>query len=82
MRHLQHLDSSYDHAGPRRCGDGCPRCGWPDSEPYEVVSRHQTSDGLVVWTRCVCGALQLRLGQAVGAEPIARGRPRGGRGAA
>ena len=28
---------------------------------FEIVSRHRTSSGVVVYTRCVCGALQVRL---------------------
>jgi hypothetical protein len=35
----------------------CPSCGWPTSEVYELVSRHQTSEGEVVYSRCPCGRL-------------------------
>lgn len=38
----------------------CRHCGWPDSEPYEVVSRHATTEGVIVYTRCVCGVLHVR----------------------
>lgn len=38
----------------------CAYCGWPEAEPYEVVSRHDTSEGTVVYTRCACGRLQVR----------------------
>lgn len=38
----------------------CASCGWPLSDPYEIVSRHRTSEGLIVYTRCVCGRLQVR----------------------
>ncbi|MFD0776256.1 hypothetical protein ACFQZ2_20170 [Streptomonospora algeriensis] len=38
----------------------CPDCGWPESEIYQVVSRHLTSTGMVVYTRCACGRLQVR----------------------
>ena len=40
--------------------DKCRRCGWPESEPYETVSRHLTSTGMIVYTRCFCGLLQVR----------------------
>lgn len=43
------------------CVPRCPNCGWPQREPYEIVSRHRTSSGVVVYTRCMCGALQVRL---------------------
>ncbi|GAA1771726.1 hypothetical protein [Streptomonospora arabica] len=38
----------------------CPDCGWPEEEIYQVVSRHPTSTGMVVYTRCACGRLQVR----------------------
>jgi hypothetical protein len=38
----------------------CPRCGWPESDPYEQVSRHVTSTGVVTYTRCFCGRLLVR----------------------
>ncbi|WP_157036251.1 hypothetical protein [Streptomonospora alba] len=38
----------------------CPDCGWPESEIYQVVSRHLTSTGMVLYTRCACGRLQVR----------------------
>ncbi|HEY7486710.1 MAG TPA: hypothetical protein VH912_19775 [Streptosporangiaceae bacterium] len=38
----------------------CRRCGWPEDQPYETVSRHLTSTGVIVYTRCVCGLLQVR----------------------
>ncbi|WP_433462308.1 hypothetical protein [Spirillospora sp. CA-128828] len=28
---------------------------------YEVLSRHLTSDGVVTYTRCACGRLQMRV---------------------
>jgi hypothetical protein len=40
--------------------DDCPHCGWPENETYEVMSRHLTSDGVVSYTRCVCGEVQVR----------------------
>lgn len=39
----------------------CRHCGWPQSEVYEVLSRHLTSEGLVTYTRCVCGVVQMRV---------------------
>ncbi|WP_344598651.1 hypothetical protein [Actinomadura vinacea] len=41
--------------------DECPRCGWPQSDVYEVLSRHLTSEGVVTYTRCACGAVQMRV---------------------
>ena len=56
--------------------DGCPNCGWPDGVFYEVVSRHQTSTGVIVYGRCVCGALQVRQNAAPGqTRLLARGNP-------
>ncbi|MFI0483289.1 hypothetical protein [Actinomadura sp. 9N215] len=39
----------------------CPRCGWPESQVYEVLSRHLTSEGVVTYTRCACGEVQVRV---------------------
>ncbi|TDD71837.1 hypothetical protein [Actinomadura rubrisoli] len=39
----------------------CPRCGWPVTEAYEVLSRHLTSEGVVSYTRCACGEVQVRV---------------------
>lgn len=39
----------------------CPRCGWPEAETYEVLSRHLTSQGVVTYTRCACGGVQVRV---------------------
>ncbi|MFC4565353.1 hypothetical protein ACFO4E_26150 [Nocardiopsis mangrovi] len=41
-------------------GTTCPGCGWPDSEVFEVVSRHMVSTGMMVYTRCPCGRLRAR----------------------
>jgi hypothetical protein len=56
----------------------CRRCGWPESEPYETVSRHLTSTGMIVYTRCACGLLQVRSYPIAGRRPglIARGARR------
>ncbi|MGW1024581.1 hypothetical protein ACWD4J_12870 [Streptomyces sp. NPDC002577] len=59
----------------------CPHCGWPETQPYEVVSRHATTQGLTVWTRCACGSLQVRVVRHpdraghTDARIVARGRP-------
>lgn len=50
--------------------DRCPRCGWDQRDPYEIVSRHPTSAGVVVYTRCACGLLSTWLSPA----PSAAGR--------
>lgn len=41
--------------GPGRCAD----CGWPLAEPVRVASRHRTTEGVVVYARCVCGRLRV-----------------------
>ncbi|MBV2365666.1 hypothetical protein ACFPZ0_14875 [Streptomonospora nanhaiensis] len=38
----------------------CPDCGWPEADVYQVVSRHPTSTGMLLYTRCACGRLQVR----------------------
>ncbi|GAA5146280.1 hypothetical protein GCM10023321_05500 [Pseudonocardia eucalypti] len=50
----------------------CRRCGWPEAEPFEIVSRHETAEGIVVYTRCACGRLQVRRDGP--AEPVLVGR--------
>jgi RNase P subunit RPR2 len=37
----------------------CADCGWPLAQPVEVVSRHATSTGTVVYGRCACGTLHM-----------------------
>ncbi|GAA2139020.1 hypothetical protein GALLR39Z86_43850 [Glycomyces algeriensis] len=39
------------------------------------MSRHHTSEGVVVWTRCVCGAVRARLHRLGPAEPVAFADP-------
>ncbi|MBE1463536.1 hypothetical protein [Kibdelosporangium phytohabitans] len=53
----------------------CPHCGWPDSEPCSVLSRHVTPEGQTVRTRCACGSLQVRLITSAGAHVVSRSRP-------
>ncbi|WP_285617750.1 hypothetical protein [Actinoallomurus iriomotensis] len=36
----------------------CHRCGSPQEPPYTVVSRHLTSEGVLLYTRCACGAVR------------------------
>jgi hypothetical protein len=43
---------------------------------YEVLSRHLTSEGVVTYSRCACGRLQMRV-QRFEADPAAAGRDRG-----
>ena len=52
----------------------CPHCGHPDTQPGEVVSRHRTSTGETVWTRCGCGSLQVRVLDNAGERVAARGK--------
>ncbi|TDB81516.1 hypothetical protein E1264_32645 [Actinomadura sp. KC216] len=60
----------------------CPRCGWPESEAYEVLSRHLTSEGVVTYTRCACGEVQVRVRrfEPGRAAPMHRTRPSGASG--
>lgn len=55
----------------------CGGCGHPQSDPAETVSTHATSEGLVTYTRCGCGALQIRLARWDSSPPrvVAEGRP-------
>ncbi|SNS46670.1 hypothetical protein SAMN05443665_1004170 [Actinomadura meyerae] len=52
----------------------CPRCGWPESDVYEVLSRHLTSEGVVTYTRCACGRLQMRVQRFEAGAVVAAGR--------
>lgn len=54
--------------------DRCPDCGWDQRDPYEIVSRHRTSAGLIVYTRCACGRLSswLQPNPTVAARLVAR----------
>lgn len=36
-------------------------CRLPYMNENTVVSRHVTSDGVVIWTRCACGRLRMDL---------------------
>lgn len=53
----------------------CPYCGWPDAQPFQVVSRHRTGAGQTVWTRCSCGSVQVRVIDAAGVRITSRSRP-------
>ncbi|MGH3647169.1 MAG: hypothetical protein ACRDTM_08330 [Micromonosporaceae bacterium] len=44
-------------------------------EPYEVVSRHTTSEGVLVYVRTPDGGLQARLHRWSGGEQVVTGRP-------
>ncbi|TDC52675.1 hypothetical protein E1281_18855 [Actinomadura sp. KC345] len=52
----------------------CPCCGWPESQVYEVLSRHLTSEGVVTYTRCACGEPQVRVQPFGPGEVVAAGR--------
>jgi hypothetical protein len=41
---------------------------------YEVLSRHLTSEGVVSYTRCACGRLQMRVQRFEPAPVVAAGR--------
>lgn len=53
----------------------CPHCGWPDAQPFQVLSRHRTGAGLTVWSRCACGSTQVREIGVAGTRILTRGRP-------
>jgi hypothetical protein len=54
----------------------CPFCGWPEAELFDVASRHRTTEGQTVWTRCACGSLQMRVLGRTGSRIVARSRGR------
>jgi hypothetical protein len=49
----------------RSAAETCQTCGWPIAEPYQIVSRHLTSEGVITWSRCACGRLQAHRGTSV-----------------
>lgn len=53
----------------------CPYCGWPDADPFAVVSRHSTPEGMTVWSRCSCGSLQVRVIDDCRSRIVSRSRP-------
>jgi hypothetical protein len=59
----------------RIADDTCPRCGWPTAEPFQVVSRHVTSEGTITWSRCACGRLQVHRGGALVLRSTVTARP-------
>ena len=68
--------TAHTPAHDRPVADACPHCGWPDrADPFQVVSRHATSGGHTVWTRCGCGSLQMRTVDARGMRVVSRSRP-------
>lgn len=78
-RSMENTTTSFTYPFPARRGSGtdsalCPYCGRPDAEPFEIVSRHRTSTGQTVWTRCACGSLQMRVYDRAGGSVVARGR--------
>jgi hypothetical protein len=58
-----------------RIADTCPCCGWPIAEPFQVVSRHVTSEGTITWSRCACGRLQVHRGSALVLRSTGTARP-------
>ena len=52
----------------------CPFCGWPEDDLFDLASQHRTTEGQTVWTRCVCGSLQMRVVGATGSRIVARSR--------
>ncbi|MEV3938084.1 hypothetical protein AB0K52_19145 [Glycomyces sp. NPDC049804] len=61
--------------GDRAGAATCWACGWTDDGNEAVVSRHRTSEGEIVWTRCVCGAVRARLHRFGPAEAVACADP-------
>ncbi|MEU8894178.1 hypothetical protein [Streptomyces sp. NPDC048442] len=51
----------------------CTYCG-TDGDTFDVISRHRTSEGITVWLRCSCGALQARVVSRAGTQIVACGR--------
>lgn len=41
--------------------DHCEHCAWALSEAYATLSWHRTSQGMVGYTRCLCGLFRVRL---------------------
>jgi hypothetical protein len=58
-----------------RIANTCPCCGWPTAEPFQVVSRHVTSEGMITWSRCACGRLQVHRGGALVLRATGTARP-------
>jgi hypothetical protein len=54
--------------------ESCPACAWPVSDVYEVISRHLTSEGVVTYSRCACGEVQVRF-QPYGSAEFLQPRP-------
>lgn len=51
----------------------CATCGWPSDEPYEVVSRHPVTEGVIVYSRCACGVLRVWLHRTQGTSRLVVG---------
>lgn len=60
---------AHDDRKDRRCAT----CGWPLRDPYEVVSRHPVTEGVVVYSRCACGVLRVWLQRSRGADRLVVG---------
>lgn len=58
FRHRPSIDEgSRDRVHETACLD----CAWPGAGAQDVLSRHRTSEGTIVWTKCVCGAFHVWL---------------------
>ncbi|MFE9575874.1 hypothetical protein ACFYO1_05775 [Nocardia sp. NPDC006044] len=59
--------TTFTAAPPTESTDhrGCRQCGAVD-RPGTTLSRHRTSEGTIVYARCPCGTVSVRL------EPITR----------
>lgn len=51
-------------------GTACEQCGLPRPESVDILSRHRTSRGLIVYTRCICGLLEAWLCRPEGSKPM------------
>jgi hypothetical protein len=49
--------NSNNDSMPERCG----QCGRLRTHAVQILSRHTTSDGVVVYSECICGRLEARL---------------------
>ncbi|MCD0447276.1 hypothetical protein LO763_27040 [Glycomyces sp. A-F 0318] len=56
----------------KHTADPCPLCELRMSEVLNVVSRHRTSTGTVVYARCECGRLSMWFEPAGAARGPAR----------
>lgn len=48
----------------------CEQCGLPRPESLDIISRHRTSRGVIVYTVCICGILEAWLCPSGGGMPM------------